>query len=84
MSNFCGSCGSQLNTNASFCPKCGSRIDSKLNSWNNNYWGPRLFKSAPKKVVGRIHLKRNFRLFPNLKLGVRAKKYDWIPARKPF
>ena len=36
MSNFCGSCGSQLNPNASFCPKCGSRIEKKTSMSNGS------------------------------------------------
>jgi len=35
MSNFCGSCGTQLEPNANFCPKCGNRIEKKT-SMNNN------------------------------------------------
>jgi len=59
-------------------------FSSKTMNWNRNYWGSRIFKRVPKKIVGRIHLNRNFRLFPNLKLGIKVKRYDKIPARNPF
>jgi len=36
MSNFCGSCGSQLETNAKFCQKCGSRIEKKTTMTSDN------------------------------------------------
>ena len=36
MSNFCGSCGLRLDTNANFCPKCGSRIEKKTSMITGN------------------------------------------------
>jgi len=59
-------------------------IGSKSNNWRHNYWGSRLFKRVPKVIVGRIHLKRSFRLIKWLKPGIRARNFDLFPARKPF
>lgn len=63
---------------------CKGYFSTKSINWNRNYWGPRLFKSAPKKIVGRFHLDRKIRLFPSLKLGIRTRNFDKIPARSPY
>jgi len=64
--------------------------NAKSNSWRNNYWEkkidlrPIFIKAIREKIYGRMILKPPFRIFDPLRIGIRIKNVDRIPARYPY
>jgi parallel beta-helix repeat protein len=64
--------------------------DSKTYTWSKNYWDSWLgtksfiFRLTRKRIHGRYHLKRGFRIMEKLQFGIRTRNFDRNPSTKPY
>ena len=65
-------------------------LNSRSNKWNNNYWdswlGTKslLFRFTNKRIPGRFHLQRRFRIMDKFQLGIRTRNIDRFPKINPY